>query len=124
MENIIQDPLCRICETRARGYLWNSEAGAATPKWTLTHVCCDCWEKVHRWDRATEASIKAAFPGNDKGAENAFWLTNRIRKTQNSRKRSQKTRQVAEGRRIKKGPRARYRPLLRQSEMRKLGVFV
>jgi hypothetical protein len=79
---------------------------------------------VRRWTRWTEADIKAAFSGNAKGAASAFWLTNRLRKKQNSRKRSQKARQVAEGRKPKKVAWRRYRPLLRQSEMRRLGVFV
>jgi hypothetical protein len=83
-----------------------------------------CWEKVRRRTRWTEADIKTAFSGNAKAAQNAFWVTNRLRKKQNSRKRSQKTRQVAEGRKPKKVAWPRYRPLLRQSKMRRLGVFV
>lgn len=110
-------PLCRICETRP-----NYPGHEA--KWGLSHVCGDCWVKVHSWTRWTEADIQAAFPGNAKGAQNAFWLTNRLRKKQNSRKRTQKTRQVADGRKLKKTAWRRYRPLLRQSEMRRLGVFV
>jgi hypothetical protein len=79
---------------------------------------------VRRWTSWTEADIARAFGANKKGAANAFWLTNRLRKKQNSRKRSQKTRQVAEGRTPKKVAWRRYRPLLRQSVMAREGVAV
>lgn len=90
-------------------------------------VCNECVQAVRKWTKWTEAQVVEAFGGQPWAAANAFYLTNRLRRAENARVRGKRTKLIMNTSNtspLKKRRFPYFRPMLRRSEMAKLGVSV